>query len=54
MSAGGSHVELHFMDESSLEAVGPNMMDPTRTEITAEAGVEQGKKLAARIANVWS
>ena len=54
LSAGGSHVELHFMDAGSLEAVGPNFMDPTRTKITAEAGVEQGRKLAAQIADVWS
>ncbi len=54
LSAGGSHVELHFMDEGSLEAVGPKMMDPTRTKVTAEAGVEQGKKLASQIADVWS
>lgn len=53
LSADGSHVELHFMDEASLEAVGPNMMDPTRTKITAEAGAGQGKKLATRIADVW-
>lgn len=54
LSAGGSHVELHFMDEGSLEAVGPNLMDPTRTKIIAEAGVEQGKNLAVRIADIWS
>jgi len=54
LSADDSQVELHFMDEGSLEAVGPNMMDPTRTQITAEAGIEQGKTLAARIAGVWS
>lgn len=54
LSADGSHVELHFMDEASLEAVGPNMMDTTRGKVTAEAGVAQGKKLAAQIAGVWS
>ena len=53
LSGGSSHVELHFMDEGSLEAVGSNMMDPTRTKITAEAGVKQGKRLATRIADVW-
>jgi NTE family protein len=54
LSAGGSHVELHFMDEGSLQAVGPNMMDVTRTKVTAEAGAEQGRKLAAQIADVWA
>ncbi len=42
------------MDEDSVEAVGSNMMDRTRTKITAEAGVEQGKKLATRIADAWA
>ena len=54
LGASGSHVELHFMDAGSLEAVGPNMMDTTRGKVTAEAGGAQGEKLAAQIADVWS
>ena len=54
LRAAGSRVELAFPDAAALEAIGINRMDPTRRRLAAEAGVRQGKELAARLDAVWS
>ncbi len=53
LRAGGSAVELAFPDAEGLEAIGINRMDPTRRATVTEAGVLQGKALAARLREVW-
>jgi len=54
LRAAGSRVELAFPDAAALEAIGINRMDPTRRRLAAEAGVREGKELAARLDAVWS
>ena len=54
LNSAGTRADLVFPDSGSLEAMGINRMDRTRQKITAEAGVRQGKALAARITDAWS
>ncbi len=50
----GSRVQLLMPDAAALESIGVNRMDPTRRGPAAEAGVRQGKALAAKLDSVWS
>lgn len=54
LRAAGSNVELVFPDENTMTAMGPNRMDSTRRGVTANAGVEQARELAARLERAWS
>jgi NTE family protein len=54
LKAAGSRVELVFPDAASLEAMGFNRMDATRRGVSAEAGMAQGRALAARLAESWA
>ena len=54
LTAEGSHVELVFPDAGSLEAMGFNRMDAARRGVSAEAGMAQGRALAARLAEGWA
>lgn len=54
LTAAGTRADLVFPDAESLEAMGINRMDPMRQKVTAEAGVRQGRELAAHIADIWS
>jgi NTE family protein len=54
LRAEGTHAELAFPDEASVEAMGINRMDSTRLGITADAGIEQGRALAVQLASAWS
>jgi NTE family protein len=54
LRASGVQAELVFPDENSLEAMGFNRMDGTRRPITVEAGLAQGRALAARLEAAWS
>jgi len=54
LRAAGSRVELVFPDAGSLEAIGLNRMDASRRGLSAEAGMAQGRTLAARLAESWA
>lgn len=54
LRAAGSTVALIVPDPESLEAFGPNLMDPSRIEAAAHAGVRQGKENAARLQAIWA
>jgi len=53
LRAGGSSVETVFPDAESLKAFGDNMMDLSRRPLAAQAGYDQGRALAERIAEFW-
>ncbi|MER7278407.1 patatin-like phospholipase family protein [Dactylosporangium sp. NPDC000244] len=40
-------------DEEALEAIGPNVLDPSRRAAAAEAGLRQGAALADAVRAVW-
>jgi NTE family protein len=40
-------------DESSVTAIGDNPLDPDRRRLAAEAGRDQGDRIAQRVAAVW-
>jgi len=50
----GSSVELVFPDAATLEAMGINRMDVSRRGVTSEAGMAQGRALAARLVESWA
>ena len=54
LRATGTRVELVFPDSASLEAIGFNRMDASRRGVSAEAGMAQGRALAARLAEGWA
>lgn len=54
LRAAGSRVELVFPDAGSLEAIGFNRMEASRRGLSAEAGMAQGRSLAARLAESWA
>jgi NTE family protein len=43
----GANVRIVSPDEGSVEAIGPNLMDPGRRDEVIAAGVAQGRRLAA-------
>jgi len=53
LRAGGSRVETILPDAASLAAFGGNMMDLSVRPAAARAGYEQGKGVAARLAEFW-
>ncbi len=53
LRAAGASVELTFPDDGAQEAMGINRMDSSRRGLCVEAGREQGRSLAGRIA-VWA
>ena len=50
---GGSRVEVIVPDEESCAAFGMNLMDASRRQPSAEAGLHQGRGEAARLAGLW-
>ncbi|MEO7617690.1 MAG: patatin-like phospholipase family protein [Candidatus Saccharibacteria bacterium] len=54
LRAHGGAVETIFPDKNSLEAFGDNMMDLSRRPLAAQAGYDQGKALAEKLAKFWS
>ena len=54
LRAAGSAVEVVLPDAASLEAFGPNMLDPTRGKEAAAAGVRQGNAAARQLRAVWA
>jgi NTE family protein len=53
LCAEGSAVEVVLPDAASLEAAGPNRMDPVTRIPSARAGQEQGRALAAALREFW-
>lgn len=53
LRAEGAEVEIVRPDEASLEAMGPNLLDPAVREPAAKAGHEQGVRAAAALAAFW-
>jgi NTE family protein len=49
----GSNVEIIVPDGDSLEAFGPNMMDPSTRAPAAQAGYNQGASLAGQLNEFW-
>jgi NTE family protein len=54
LAAAGRLVELVFPDAGATEAMGFNRMDATRRGVSAEAGMAQGRSLAARLSEGWA
>ena len=50
----GGLVEVIAPDEASTDAMGPNLMDPSRRGLVAREGVRQGRAEAARLRAFWS
>ena len=53
LRAGGSRVETIFPDSKARDAFGVNMMDLSARPPSARAGYDQGKALAAQLAEFW-
>ncbi|MEV5711573.1 patatin-like phospholipase family protein [Actinoallomurus sp. NPDC052274] len=49
----GSTVTVIHPDEASLTAMGPNPLDPSVREVSAQAGRAQGRREAGRTADGW-
>lgn len=49
----GGRVEVVSPDAASVEAIGPNVLDPARRAVSAEAGRQQGRTLAAALRGLW-
>ncbi|MEV0718223.1 patatin-like phospholipase family protein, partial [Asanoa sp. NPDC050611] len=49
----GSEVALVAPDEAVLEALGPNVLDPSRWEPAIEAATAQGRSIAGELAKTW-
>jgi NTE family protein len=49
----GSRVEVIVPDEDSCTAFGMNLMDATRRQPSAQAGLDQGRVEAKRLAEIW-
>ena len=47
LRARGANVRTIVPDQPSLNAIGPNLMDPSRRKTVAAAGYAQGRRLAA-------
>jgi NTE family protein len=50
---GGGRVEVIVPDEESCAAFGMNLMDASRRQASAQAGLRQGRSEAARVAGIW-
>jgi len=50
----GGVVEVIAPDDASMEAMGPNLMDPSRRGAVAREGVRQAHIEAARLRDFWS
>ncbi len=49
----GSRVELIAPDDESASVFGMNLMDPSRRQPSAQAGLKQGRAAAARFVEIW-
>ena len=53
LQAAGTRVLVIAPDGDSLEAIGPNILDPTRCAAVARAGLRQGRIASAEIRPFW-
>ena len=53
LRAQGSRVETIIPDRDAEHLFGPNAMDPSLRLPAARAGYDQGRALAARVAEFW-
>jgi NTE family protein len=53
LRAGGGKVETIFPDGASRDAFGDNVMNPSTRPPAARAGFDQGRALAAQLAEFW-
>jgi NTE family protein len=53
LRARGSRVEAIFPDNSSRNAFGDNVMDPSTRPPAARAGYDQGRALAEQLTEFW-
>jgi NTE family protein len=53
LQAGGSLVDTILPDHASLEAFGANMMNASTRPAAAQAGYNQGRALAGKLAEFW-
>jgi NTE family protein len=49
LERGGSRVEVVVPDAASIEAIGPNVLDPAHRAASARAGRHQGRAIAATL-----
>lgn len=49
----GGRVEVVSPDAASVQAIGPNVLDPARRAASARAGRDQGRSLAAALRALW-
>lgn len=54
LEGAGSAVLVAEPDAASVEAIGPNVLDPARREETARAGRAQGRRQAAELSAFWT
>ncbi|MFZ5814316.1 MAG: patatin-like phospholipase family protein [Bacillota bacterium] len=54
LRAGGSQVEVVVPDAQTLAVFGPSLMDSTRRSGSLEAGLRQGRELAATLRTFWN
>ncbi|WP_219966459.1 patatin-like phospholipase family protein [Deinococcus irradiatisoli] len=54
LEAAGSAVKVVTPDAASVEAIGPNVLDPARRSATAQAGRAQGRLVAAELKGFWA
>ncbi len=54
LEQGGSAVKVVEPDAASVEAIGPNVLDPARRAETAQAGRRQGQRMAAELSAFWT
>ena len=53
LRAHGAKAILIPPDDESIEAIGPNLFDPERRGIVAEAGRAQGARIASEVLAIW-
>jgi len=54
LRASADRVEVIVPDDASNQAFGMNLMDASRRQPSAQAGLEQGRREAARLAGFWA
>jgi NTE family protein len=50
----GARVELIGPDAASVEAFGPNLLDPSTRPASVKAGLDQGRRLAVGLRDLWA
>ncbi|MGI5238284.1 patatin-like phospholipase family protein [Dactylosporangium sp. CA-139066] len=53
-ATGATRSLLIEPDEAAAEAIGPNVLDPSRRGIAVDAGLRQGEAMAAAVRAIWA